>query len=168
VATTYGDGRFTNSGFNATIGNLSPGPYQIVVFAHSTATGAWFPATKMITVTRGRLIRIDAPGDSQPVASGFTIRGWAANLASTSGTGVNLVQIWAYPSGGAAPIFLGTASYGADRPDVSSAFGSQFRYSGYSLVTNPLPSGNYVVVVFARNAASGVFDNAKTVSVTVP
>jgi hypothetical protein len=81
---------------------------------------------------------------------------------------VNLVQVWAYPNSGAAPIFLGTATYGTDRTDVGAAFGTQFRYSGFTLATNPLTSGGYVVVVFARNSVTGVFDNARTVGITIP
>jgi hypothetical protein len=168
VATALGDPRFTNTGFSVSVGNLTPGPYLLVVFAHSYASGEWFPITKNITAGRGRVIKIDTPVDFASVASGFPITGWAANLAATAGTGVDVVQVWAYPTTGAAPIFLGTPTYGMDRPDVSAAFGAQFRYSGYSLVTNPLPSGSYVVAVFARTPASGAYENAKTVSVTVP
>jgi hypothetical protein len=168
VATALGNARFTNSGFNATVGNLTPATYQIVAFAHSTASGAWFPVTRIITAGRGRVITIDTPANLQTVNSGFTIRGWATNLASTAGTGVNLVQVWAYPNSGAAPIFLGTATYGTDRTDVGAAFGTQFRYSGFTLATNPLTSGGYVVVVFARNSVTGVFDNARTVGITIP
>jgi hypothetical protein len=168
IATALGDARFTNTGFSVPVGNLTPGPYLLVAFAHSYASNAWFPVTRNITVARGRVVRIDTPIESQSVPSGFTISGWASNLASTSGTGMNLLQVWAYPSAGGAPIFLGTPTYGLDRSDVSAAFGTQFRYSGFSLVTNPLPSGSYVVVVFARNSATGVFDNSKTVGVRIP
>jgi YVTN family beta-propeller protein len=105
----------------------------------------------------------------------FTITGWAIdqNAADPGSaltlTGVDQVHVWAYPAGGAAPILVGLASYGANRPDVASVFGSGLKYmpSGFSVVVRDLPSGSYTLAFFAHSTRSNTFSNVQTVDVTV-
>ena len=89
------------------------------------------------------------------------------DLGAASGTGVDVVQVWAYPHSGAAPIFVGTAAYGGERPDVAAAYGSRFRYSGFTLTSAPLPRGSYTLVAYARSSTTRQFTNAVTVNVTI-
>ena len=166
VAAALGSSRFTNSGFHLNVTNMWPGPYQVVAFAHVIATNQWVPALANVTVKPGPLMAVDSPGANQSIGAGATIAGWATDLSAASGTGVDVVQVWVYPASGAAPIFLGTAAYGGDRQDVGTAFGAQFRFSGYSLSAPPLPKGNYTLVVFARSSVTGQF-NAVPIAISV-
>ena len=49
VAAIYGD-RFLNSGYGMMVQGLSPGTYDLAVFAYSTVTGGFVPA-KTVRVT---------------------------------------------------------------------------------------------------------------------
>ena len=87
----------------------------------------------------------------------FIIGGWAIDPAGTSNTGIDLVQVWAYPNPGSGEpaVFVGTAAYGGDRSDVAAAFGSQFRYSVYNLRAAGLAPKTYMLAVFASLALMG-------------
>jgi hypothetical protein len=75
------------------------------------------------------------------------------------------VHVWAYPVNGAAPVFVGQANYGSDRPDVAGYIGDRFRFSGFWLPTPRLAPGWYYFVAFARNATTQQFTNAVAVAV---
>ena len=74
--------------------------------------------------------------------------------------------MWAYPLTGGAPVFLGTATYGGARPDVAAVHGDQFRDSGFGVLVQGLPPGNYDLAVFAWSGVSGGFVPAQVVRVT--
>jgi hypothetical protein len=96
----------------------------------------------------------------------FVVAGWALDRQG-AGTGIDAIHIWAYPSTGGAPVFLGSPG-GVARPDVAAAFGdARFEPSGYSLTVNTLPPGAYTVVVYARSVATGAFSVARSVQVFV-
>ena len=57
---------------------------------------------------------------------------------AASGTGVDAVHVWAYPSSGGAPVLIGVAEYGIVRTDVGAIFGSRYSSSGFE-VTGTLP-----------------------------
>ena len=66
--------------------------------------------------------------------------GWAIDPSVATGSGVDVVEIWAYPVGtGGLPVPLGNAAYGGARPDVGAAFGSQFANSSLTLTAPTLP-----------------------------
>jgi hypothetical protein len=110
------------------------------------------------------------PGGTDPrthVASPFTNFGWALDRASSSGPGVDVVQAWAYPLSGRAPLFVGTATPTA-RVDVANVFGSQFLPSGFQIDAATLPAGTYDLVVFAHSTVTLSFNNSRVVRITVP
>ena len=115
----------------------------------------------------GTQIAIDVPRAQQDVAQPFAIGGWAADLSTTDGTGIDNVQVWAYPLAGGPPVFVGAASYGAPRPDVAAVHGERFRDSGFGLVVQGLPQGSYDLAVFAWSTGKGDFAPAKAVRLTV-
>jgi hypothetical protein len=79
---------------------------------------------------------------------------------------VSVVHVWAYPAAGS-PIFVGASTMNVSRPDVGAYFGDgRFSSSGYSLQGN-LPAGSYTLVVFAFSTASGSFNQAAAVPITV-
>lgn len=145
-----------------------PGVYRIRAFAHSPLAGSWNnSAARTITVGPTPRMWVDTPVNGS-VAQTFTLGGWAIDAGAGAGTGVDLVQAWAYPNPGSGqpPVFVGTAAYGGARPDVAQAFGSQFAPSHFSL-TGTLNPGYYQVVVFAHSTVTGTFSQSQSVYVTV-
>ena len=106
---------------------------------------------------------IVAADSAQPLV----LAGWAIDTDADAGTGVDTVHVWAYPTGGGAPIFVGAAGYGGRRPDVAAVFGDRFRDSGYGILVYGLAPGSYDLAVFASSTVSGGFVPAKLVRVTL-
>jgi sugar lactone lactonase YvrE len=110
---------------------------------------------------------IDTPQAGNVLASsGFTLAGWAVDLASLGGAGIDTLHVWAYPLGGGAPHFVGIATAEGVRPEVARLYGAAFSHSGFG-VTGTLPPGTYDFVVFAHSAASNTFAGTGTVRATV-
>jgi hypothetical protein len=118
------------------------------------------------TFTRPQVV-VDMPSVNQRLDDGFTIGGWALDPDARSGTGVSLVQAWAYPVRGGRPVFLGTASMDGQRPDVAALYGAQFSASGFGLPVRHLAQGAYDLAVFAWSDAEGRFLPARIVRVTL-
>jgi hypothetical protein len=116
---------------------------------------------------------VDVPGVGRVFRPGepFIVAGWAADLDSTTGSGVAAVHVWAYPVNDKgtwdAPEFLGGADYGNARPDVAAVYGDRLLNSGYGLIVRGLAPGTYDVAVFAYSTVIGNFAPAKLVRVTV-
>jgi glucose/arabinose dehydrogenase len=160
--------QFTNSGFNLLASGLAPGSYTLVAYAHSSLTGTFNDATLVpITIAASAQMAVDIPAPGATVARPFRIAGWALDRAAASGTGVDVIDVWAYPIAGGGPIYLGGASYGGSRPDVGGVFGSQFTNSGFNLTATVAAPGGYDIVVFARSTVAGTFNNARVVRITV-
>jgi hypothetical protein len=99
-------------------------------------------------------------------ASGFTLAGWAVDLASLDDAGIDALHVWAYPVGGGSPIFVGAARGGGRRPDVARLYGDVFGGAGFTL-DGTLAPGTYDLVVYAHSAGSNAFAGAETVRVVV-
>jgi len=147
---------------------------MLAVFAHSTVTST-FTAQKAVDVTvaagvaPGAELFIDTPRTGDEIGGALTVAGWAADPRTGSGSGVDQVDLWAYPSpgSGALPLFLGSADYGRDRADVAALLGPRLKATGYALTVVSLDPGVYDVVVFGHSRVTGKFDNATVVRVTV-
>ena len=115
------------------------------------------------------LMVLDTPVLGSEVVPPFVVAGWAIDLAAWSGTGVDAVHVWAYPSpgSGATPIFLGVADPGGVRPAVGAVYGDAFAPSGYELTVSGLAPGVYDVVAYAHSTVTGTFNNAHVVRITV-
>ena len=100
-------------------------------------------------------LSVDMPSPNAMAAIPFVVAGWALDPTAASGTGVDAVHVWAFPSSGGAPIFLGSATMGQTRSDVGSYFGAQFTTAGFGLqVTRALAPGLYNVQVFAHQQST--------------
>jgi hypothetical protein len=110
---------------------------------------------------------VDAPLAGSAIAQPFAVAGWAVDLGASSGTGVDAVDVWAYPSAGGSPTFAGSAALGGTRTDIGSAFGSQFTNAGFTLNVTGLAPGGYNLVASARSTVTGAFNQSRTVPVTV-
>lgn len=164
-------GQFTNSAFSLTVRSLTAGSYSIRAFGHSTVTGTFnITSSVPMTVTApvpSPAMAVDVPLSNSTATRTFTISGWAIDRAAPSGTGVDGVHVWAFPSGGGSPTFLGAAAYGVLRPDVGALFGSQFANTGYFLQADLAP-GAYTINVYLHSTVSGTFVAVRSVpNVTV-
>jgi len=115
-------------------------------------------------------LTVDSPANGSVLTAPITVGGWALNRGapSASGTGVDAVHVYAFPSGGGAGIFVGAATYGLSRPDVGALFGSQFTNSGFSLTGGAsLAAGGYMLAIYGRNAMTTTFDVVRTVNITI-
>jgi hypothetical protein len=112
---------------------------------------------------------IDGPSANAVVPRSFQMSGWAIDRAATADSGIDAVDVWAYPNpgSGAAPIYAGAAACGQARPDLASVFGAQFLPGGFSLQVNSLPPGIYLLAAFGHSRISGTFNAIQTVLVTI-
>ncbi len=161
----YGS-RFRNSGYSINVASLAPGRYVLVPFAHPTVGGFVQTQSVVVEVQLRPHGAIDSPGPDSVIGPWFTVTGWAIESGASSGTGVDGVYIWAYPSGGGAGIPLGWADYGKTRQDVAGRYGSRFLNSGYSLATGIVnSSGSYTIVAYVHDALAGGFHQQQAVTV---
>ena len=107
-----------------------------------------------------------APGPGEDATNGI-VAGWAADLDSADGTGVQMIHVWAYPRNGGAPLFVADAAYGGTRPDVAAVFGDRFRDAGFGLRVQGLPPGEYDLALFAWSTARHAWLPAKLVPIAV-
>jgi hypothetical protein len=97
----------------------------------------------------------------------FEVGGWAIDQGAASDTGIDAVHVYAFPSAGGAPIFLGASPLGFARPDVAAVYGPQFANAGWLMTVDSLAAGPYVLVVGAHSALTGAFDVIQTRPITV-
>jgi hypothetical protein len=166
VAAVYGP-RFGNAGYGVTVNGLPPGQYTLAVFAHSAATGGFdLVRTVRTTLPDVALLTVDTPTPGSVVHVPFAVSGWAIDPQS-AGLGVDAVHVWAFPSGGGDPLFLGAADRGP-RPDVAAIYGRDpSEPSGFWLVVTALDPGEYDLYVFGHRASTGTFSVTRIVHVSV-
>ncbi len=100
--------------------------------------------------TSAIVVAIDEPTHrSGTSATRVLVRGWAANPASQSGTGVGRVDLYLDGGPDQGGQYLGRATYGRQRPDVAEALGgSRFLPSGWDIVVD-IPRGPHTFVAIA-------------------
>jgi subtilisin family serine protease len=171
VGAAYGS-QFTNSGYTINVPLLPNDSYTLIAYGHSTVSNAFIVTASVGIVTNGPVphpaMSLDRPLSSSTSGSTVTASGWAIDTGGTSGTGVDQVHVWAFPTGGGSPTALGVATYGLSRPDVGAAFGnSRFNNSGFQIAA-PLPPGNYTITAYMHSTVSGTFSlTASATNVTV-
>jgi hypothetical protein len=77
------------------------------------------------------------------------------------------LHAWAFPASGGAPIFLGATAYGGARPDVAAVHGPRFKDSGFGLIVQGLPRGDYDLALFGWSTETMSFVAPTTVPVSV-
>jgi len=156
--------------------NLTPSTtttYYFVVQAYNSF-GRSANSIQVTTTVAGAgasqsMLMVDRPGAGSILPSDLFLSGWSIDLASSAGTGVDSVHVYAYPNpgSGAAPVFLGAASYGGSRPDVAAAYGARYANSGFSLPVVGLAPGVYDLGFYGRSTISGTFNVFQTRRVTI-
>jgi hypothetical protein len=166
---------YANSGFRLTAPVSPPGVYRIVAFAHSTVANAFNAAATADNVTvqstnTNATVFVDSPVQNSVRSRPFTLSGWAVDAGASSGTGIDAVHVWAFPTSGAAATLVGVANYGLSRPDIGALYNnSRFTPSGFTfqVTTSNLPAGTYDLVVFGHSTVTNGFTVARVVRVTV-
>ena len=113
--------------------------YDIQVFAHVTATGA-FDAMQRVVVQMALVtphLFIDTPSPNATVSPTFRIAGWAVELNGVSGTGVDTIHVWATPSDGGPGMFLGAAHRPISVYAPTGTFAPRRHGSGALSATSP-------------------------------
>ncbi|MEX1126980.1 MAG: endonuclease/exonuclease/phosphatase family protein [Vicinamibacterales bacterium] len=112
-------------------------------------------------------VYLDTPRANQVVGESFHIGGWAVDWAARATTGVMTIHVWAYPSNGAPPIFLGVPSAGS-RGDVAAVFGANFLNCGFGLnIKGTLAPGNYLLAVFPYSDIRRAFDYDSAIGIPI-
>lgn len=146
---------------------LAPGSYTLAVFAHRTGFTAYTPYTTRVTVDPATpTVVVDTPKPGSVVPQQFSVGGWALEQSTCSGSGVDVIHVWAYPVGGSTPVFVGSQTFFGLRFDVSAIFGFQYAQTGFGF-NGTLAPGTYDLAVFARSTATKTFGTAKVVRITV-
>jgi len=103
------------------------------------------------------VITVDTPPEGVAISQPFEFGGWSAHVRGFGGgPGILTVHVWAFPTGGGDPIFVGS-NYGRPRSDVAALFGSSYLHSGYQVTVNSLPVGAYVLRASAYDLRTGDF-----------
>ena len=112
-------------------------------------------------------LSLDIPASGSSLDQPFHVGGWAFDPAASAGTGVDAVHVYAYPAGGAAPIFTGAAELGGARPDLGALVGAAFASAGFNMTVQGLAPGSYVLVAYAHSSVSNQFEVARTAAISV-
>ena len=161
--------QFTPSGFGLVVSGLPPGAYQLWLFGWVDAMGGFgIVRTVDVTIVSSTLLAIDLPPNFSTVNQPFHVAGWSIDTAAASGTGIDTIHVWAYPTTGGPPVFVGVPALGGIRPDVAAVFGNaRYRPSGYNMAASGLAPGTYDLVVYSHSTVTNAFSAAQFVRVTV-
>lgn len=148
------------------------GPYDLVFVRSVDGRAVSRREVRIVLHPKGRgavgpQIVIDTPRVDAVVQQPFMIGGWAVDLDAPEGTGVTTLHAWAFPTSGGAPMFLGATAHGGARPDVAAIHGDRFKDSGFGLIVQGLPAGDYDLAVFAWSTETGGFVAPQFVRVRV-
>ncbi len=157
---------YRSGGFNVPVTGVKQGTYTFVVFLFSPYVNS-FAAVRTVTVTidSSTFTVIDTLQPNASVTVPFELGGWAVDLSAATGSGVDAVNVYAYPDSGGAPTFIGTSGPRI-RPDLVPYFGQQFLLSGFDIAVDGLAPGGYTMVAYAHSTVTGAFTPA-VVHVTV-
>ena len=170
VGAAFARSSFSPSGFLLN-GAVAPGTYDLAVFARSTVSGT-FNNVQLVRITveappSNPRMWVDTPQQNDTLSQNIFVSGWAIDLNATNNSGVDRVDVWAYPTDGSVPVLVGVAEMGRARPDVGAAFGSsKFSNSGWA-VRGTLRPGTYTLVAFAHSSVANAFNLVFTISIRV-
>jgi len=153
--------QFSNAAFRLFAQLPAPGTHLLVFYAHSSVDGSFAAVTRLVTIPAPQfLVAVEQPQPNQTLAGAFAIYGWAMDRADVDvpdDSGIEFIQLYAYPVAGGSPIFLYCLGSHVDRPDIAAAYGPRFLNSGFYCPVNAggvggtgsLSPGTYDLAVFA-------------------
>ena len=111
---------------------------------------------------------LEAPSAGWHLPQPFVVSGWAIDLGSGAGTGVDRVDVRAYASGSGTPAMEWlNVTYGIPTSAIGQTYGAQFTNSGYQQEIRGLAPGVYRLEVQARSTVTGTFNQVRDVTLTV-
>ena len=115
------------------------------------------------------LAPIEQPTSGAFVSGAATLRGFAIDLGSSAGTGIDVVHIYLDGPYGTGTI-IGGATYGLDRPDIAAQYGARFGPSGWELAcdTAGLASGVHRLYLYAHRTTDNAWSAMEPHLVIVP
>jgi N-acetylmuramoyl-L-alanine amidase len=147
---------------------LTAGLHSITVTAKDSASPPDAGSAKVtIIVGSGAhvipTVHIDSPAPGATVSGTVTVSGWAIDNDSAVGTAIGSIRVLVDGTS------MGTATYGASRPDVCAAYPDRpgcpnVGYT-YSLNTATLASGSHTITVTATDSASPPDTGSATITV---
>ena len=172
VEALYG-GLHKKSGFGVTMSNLPPGQYLLVFYPYSSVTNQFEYAnvlTRVVNVNGSALTQIATPTWGQVFGAGgvgMQVTGYAVDLNSQSGTGIDAVHVWVVDAATNGTTFLGGATLGLANAQ-SAVFGANFANGGFSLTNGvAMTPGLKYVLVYSHSVGAGAFNLARIVGVFV-
>ena len=119
VAAFFGS-QFDATGYNLSVKGLASGDWLIAVYGWVNATQNFTVVNSvLVTVEASGLLVVDLPVAFSEVGSSFQLGGWAVDLGTRLGTGVDTIHVWAFSADGSVPPrFIGVPQF-VDRPDVA-------------------------------------------------
>ena len=164
--------RYLNSGYQGTWDSSTAGngAHRLYIYAHGPGCG-WSPP-KVIDITIQNescdpRVAVDAPRPGATVAGSVLVKGWAVDLSSGSGTGIDAVGVWLDGPRGQGTQVLNITQFHA-RQDIAGIIGQRFLNSGYQGTWNAAGVGNgaHTLYIYGHSPTCG-WSPAKMVAVQV-
>jgi len=157
VAKAYGP-QFLNSEFSATIdmNGYANGQHTFYVYEHSALSNNWTVQTRTF-VLGNAAGSLDSP-TGQTVAGNVPVRGWACDPNSSSGTGIDMVDVYVDGLSGQGGTFVTRLTNFKDRQDVVDAgFGQHCLTSGFdtTLDVTGWANGLHTLYMYAHSVQYG-------------
>lgn len=143
-------GRTSSSAFPTTSGAFDP--------SLNGRADAFVMKLAMAPYAPDVLAPIEEPAAGAFIAGAVTLRGYAIDRASPTGTGIDLVHIYLDGPYGTGTI-IGGATYGLDRPDIAAQYGERFGPSGWELAwdTAGLTPGVHRLYLYAHRTTGNAW-----------
>ena len=144
------------------------GVHTLYIYARSPLCGWSAPVSRQVTVSNCDLrLSLDRPRSWASLRAPIEISGWALDLRSISGTGVEKVSIWLDGPRNQGQHLQDITSFHA-RPDMESLLGAKFRDCGYGWIwdRSGVANGQHTLYVYAYSPSCG-WSQSKTTTFTL-
>jgi hypothetical protein len=145
------------SGMNFSVNTLAlDGDGQTLYAGGEFTTAGGIPANYIARWRPDVVAPIEQPSAGAFVSGAVTITGFAIDLTSTSGTGIDSVRVYLDGPSGA---LIGQATYGVSRPDIAALYGARFGPSGWELSwdTTGVASSVHRLYVYAHRTTNSAW-----------
>jgi hypothetical protein len=155
----------TSARLNISTTGAAVGP-RTITLTNPDGQSATSSSALLTVVETSQAMAVDTPFNNTSVNTSFTVSGWAIDQSASSGTGVDTLHIWAFPSGSNTGQFLAVPTYGSARNDIGNSLGSQFTNSGFTANVSLAP-GQYLLLVYSHSTVTGEFGQVIGHNITV-
>jgi hypothetical protein len=147
----------------------TPGAYDTSYNGGSALGDAFVSKLNTAPYSPNVLAPIEQPTAGAFVSGVVTLRGFAIDRASATGTGIDMVHIYLDGPYGTGTI-IGAATYGLDRSDIAAQYGARFGPSGWELAwdTSGLTPGVHRLYLYAHRTTDNAWSLMDPHLVVVP